>query len=575
MINTNKLSAELTALFSVDKWHKLTNQVRDYNPDIVVLVARKMPRLAEIFDSNFGNSVVVITDLAIPFCHQIFKNSRVAVIDDVINVGSTVDNARTQAMACGASTCHLFAIARKDHSCLIDLSEISLVDSEPMDESEYKDFVRQIPAAMQLVAKPYDLDFPVIKCVLRPPFNTAGDVTAWFKEHFGSQLHVHTTELEEKHELSRLTVDFPVFRGINLKARFYFDFKSHECNVVPIVIPTQFSLEQAYDKSTWPGTIWSVLVELLDSSPDGACLWREEPLARGELFVHSLAFARKVLSETGEVIAMKGVFPFSVKDAGLLFGPTMVTRVIAINEDMELQPCDLNIGLLESVDDQCADEPFSGHLTKVDREKIQHEGIDAIEQSDIGGAFQSLFEKLSSVVGATDVNHYSLSWPFSKEEVTIKPYLRLRVGFTFKDLLSFFELRVMRLLDTGTSARALVSVLLDHYIDSGALVPAIAKYDGVFYRVYRKGERDFRDEEMNRALYAWGCLEKPMSLTRFAKLQAILSFSSEVTTSLVPTALERGNVGYLPPTVVDQSGAEFGRFLLRSGKLTVATNESQ
>ncbi|MCP4129141.1 MAG: hypothetical protein GY753_19110 [Gammaproteobacteria bacterium] len=575
MLNTNNLSTELTSLFSVDKWRKLTNQVRDYSPDIVVLVARKMPRLAEVFDSNFGNSVVVITDLAIPFCHQIFKDSRVAVIDDVINVGSTVENARAQAMACGASACRLFAIARKDHSHPIDLSEMSLVDIEPMDESEYKDFVRQIPAALQLVAKPYDMDFPVLRCFLRPPFNTAGDVTAWFKERFGSRLHVLTTEREEKHDLSRLTVDFPILHGINLKARFYFDFKSRECNVVPIVIPAQFSLEQAYDKSTWPGMVWDVLVDLLNGAPGGACLWREEPLARGELFVHSLAFARKVLSESGEVIAMKGVFPFSAKDAELLFGPEMIRRVTAINEDKGLHPCDLNIALLESVDEQCADEPFSGHLTKVDCEKIQREGIDTIERSDIGGAFQSLFEKLSSAVGAVDVNHYSLSWPFCKEEVIDKPYLRLRIGFTFKDLLSFFELRVTRLLDTKISARALVSVLLDHYIDSGALVPAIAKYEGVFYRVYRKGESEFRDEEMNRALYAWSCLEQPMSLTRFAKLQAILSFSSEVTTSLVPTALERGNVGYLPPTVVDQSGAEFGRFLLRSGKLMVATNESQ
>jgi len=566
----HKFNSELAALFSVENWRMLAKHICDFRPDVVVLIARKMPRLAEVLQLHFGDHVVVISDLAIPFCHRIIHGKRVAIVDDVINYGSTMNNARTMIQACGASAYRLFALAAKDHSNSMDLPDFWLVSSDHMNESKYKDFVRQVPAALQLVSKPYDMDYPLFNCIVRPPFNSGSDVYGWFHERFGNRLHVLTTEREQTHGLSRLSVDFSEWEGTYLKARFYFDFNSGECNVVPMVIPAHFSNKVTYDRTTWAGAVWATLIELLGDAPIGTSLWREEPLARAELFVHSLAFARRVLSETNEVVTLGSALPFSHEDAILVFGPEVVSIILEMNEERELQFCDLDKEYFKNLGVHCTKNPFRDNLPAEELTRIEQNGNEMIEKGDLAGAFHSIFEGLAIATGATDANHYSLSWPFSSEEIVDKPYLRLRIGFTFKDLVSFFEPRISRFLRSSLSAQGLISAFLDHYIDSGSLVPAIANYGGVFYRIYRKGENNFWDEETNRTLYALKCLNEPLSLTRLAKLQAILSFTSEVSTTLVPEAFERGYVGVLPPSVVDRSGAEFGRFLLRIGKLKVS-----
>jgi hypothetical protein len=568
----NDINVELSLLFSMEKWQRLAHNVREYNPDVVVLVARKTPRLAEILGLSFGRAIV-ISDLAIPFCSNMLAGRRIAIIDDVINIGSTIDNARKQVIACHAESCVLFALAAKLRSNSIGFPDFQLVDEDPMNDVEYEEFVRQVPSALQLVPKPYDLDYPVCNCVIKPPFRRPGDICSWFTETFGRRLHILTTEREERFGFSRFTVDFPTTQGANLKARFYFDFTTNECNVVAMAIPAIFSQSSNYSETTYVGKIWRVLSSIASTAPAEACLWDKEPLARAELFVHSLSFCSTVLSEVSQVIGPKNSTYFSITDASYIFGPTVANQLSSILDD-----ADLEIGELDKVFSQTNlasnnNGPFWSHLQEDERELIKREAVKSIEQGDVDGAFHSLFEGLANVIGATNIQEYSLSWPFTKKEVLENPYLRLRIGFSFMDLLSFFEPKLSLLLDSRTTTRAIISALIDRYIDSGALVPTIANYNGCFYRVYRKGEGPFWVDEVNKALYAWKCIGKPLSLTRFTKLQAILSFSSEVTTSLVPNDLERGTVGFLPSTVIDQSGTEIGRYLLRTGKLKAVGNE--
>jgi hypothetical protein len=574
MTARHRFDAELSALFSIEKWKTLAKNVRDYLPDVVVLVARKTPRLAEVLQLDFGNAVV-ISDLAIPFCSSIFEDRRVAIVDDVINVGSTMDNARRQIDACGANSCRLFALAAKAHASSIKLPEVCLVDEDPMGDTEYDAFVRQVPSALQLVSKPYDLDYPLCNCTIRPPFSTPRDVCAWFMDTFGKRLHVQTTELEEKSNLARYSVDFPAAHGVNLKARFYFDFTARECNVVPMAIPGLLSRNISYSETTWAGAVWQVLSTSASTAPRGVSLWDGEPMARAELFVHSLAFSSTVLSAVNPVVALKTSTPFSLADTSVAFGPNVEEKIRSRSVGASLTSCELAERLRTSSSNGLDENPLWSQLDKAERKEIEDEAARNLKQGDLALAFHSLFEALARIVEATDARKYALQRPFSPEMVRENPYLRLRVGFSFSDIVSFFESRLSSLLDSMTPTKALVSELLDHYIDSGALVPAIANYGGQLYRVYRKGENQFWDEETNRALYAWQCLGEPLSLTRFAKLQAILSFSSEVATTLVPSAFERGNVGILPPSVVDRSGPEFGHFLLRSGKLKAARNEPQ
>src|SRR5947209_13726773 len=71
-------------------WRSLISRVRGFDPDVAVLIARKMPRLAECFGFSLGPRAIVVSDLAIPFVHGLLAGARVAVLDDVVNVGSTI-----------------------------------------------------------------------------------------------------------------------------------------------------------------------------------------------------------------------------------------------------------------------------------------------------------------------------------------------------------------------------------------------------------------------------------------------------------------------------------------------------
>ena len=574
MTDRKIIESELSSLLSLENWKALARAVCRYDAEIVVLVARKMPRLMEILDLSFPRGSTVLTDLAIPFSHQLFKDKRVAIVDDIINVGTTMGNAQQQAEACGAAQCKLFALGARKHSNRIPLSELLLVEQDPMEESEYAEFVRHVPAALQLISKPYDMDFPVVECFLRPPFRDRDNIWAWFSGRFGDRAHLLTSGLEERIGLVRISVDFPAGPGANLKARLYFDTSAGTCNVIPMAVPPRFSFNPAYAENSWPGTVWNILSNLASGTPAGAALWVEEPLARAELFVHSLAFVSEVLRETSEILAVQDPLPFSLEDASLAFGPGFARAIADAHELDTHTKTDLDERIFRSSKPAAEGEPLRSNMPKEHLEKIESQSKKLAECGDWSGAFCALFESLSDAVGAANVSSYKLNWPFNADIVKDKPYLRLRVGYSFKDLVSFFQTTCSRFIESALPIRSIVSILLDQFIDSGALVPAIANYNGSYYRVYRKGENEFWEKEVNRVLYAWQCCERPLSLTRFAKLQAILAFSAEASTSVVPDVMERGNVGYLPPSVVDRSGAEIGRLLLRTGKLKVAKDES-
>jgi hypothetical protein len=185
--------------------------------------------------------------------------------------------------------------------------------------------------------------------------------------------------------------------------------------------------------------------------------------------------------------------------------------------------------------------------------------------------FSVVFNELACVVGASDSSAYSLEWPYSKREILEEPYLRLRIGLTFEDIVSLYQ----AVLDsdhqtTDVQLRANVSALLDHAIDEGAVVPTLARYGEHFYRVFRKGETDPRDRAIDRVLYAWESSKRPMSLTRFTKINAILSFAEEIPQIFSPDLFTRGNVAVIEPGVLDLEPAEIARYLLKSGRLKKA-----
>ena len=186
-----------------------------------------------------------------------------------------------------------------------------------------------------------------------------------------------------------------------------------------------------------------------------------------------------------------------------------------------------------------------------------------------------LFEALGHAVGADDPEAYSLDAPFSRADIRENPYLRLRIGFTYRDILALFEQHwTPRWSGSEIDADGLVSMLIDLFIDQGAIVPTFTLDKDSCRRVYRKGEANrAHDDEVERLHFALTRLpdDKYRDIidrhrTRVAKIVAIMAFAGRTGNTVSAGPLERGTVGMLMPSVVERNAFELTGYMRRIGK---------
>ena len=152
---------------------------------MVILIAQKMPRLAELLQLDFGPGCVVMSDLAIPFTSRLLCGARVAIVDDLVNVGTTIRRSAEMATACGAGEIRLFAAGYRRAMSVSENPHISMDLGDEFSDDAYSSIVDSLPQRLHQLAKPYDLEFPVIPCRLNPPYSNAVDVVNWLRSRFG------------------------------------------------------------------------------------------------------------------------------------------------------------------------------------------------------------------------------------------------------------------------------------------------------------------------------------------------------------------------------------------------------
>lgn len=308
------------------------------------------------------------------------------------------------------------------------------------------------------------------------------------------------------------------------------------------------------------------LEQALQGSPRTSGIAEAEPLARAWLFVRSLDFGLAEIDRLSEVLRLP-TRPFSTRDAGVLFGPSVRDET----------PLSSLVGANPITSSNPPEAQSRGSLTSLFWENVlASPSLGLIERvrgvlpgrPDAVRLFEATFQLLSELLGASSAADYSLTWPYSTEEVRINPYLRLRAGPTFFDLVSWY--RLICPLDHPrheSTSRHIVSAVLDYLIDSGAVVPTLAWYDGHLHRVYRKGEPGARDAAMDRIIYAWEAFAKPLPRTRAAKINAVLAFSSRLAEVSLPQTIERGNVATLQQTLLDVDSEEIIKYARDIGRL--------
>jgi hypothetical protein len=542
-------------LASSAEWNRLAAIVRDFAPDVVVLVARKMPRVAECFELRFGEQAKVITDLGIPFSHELIRAARVAIIDDVVNVGSTLHHARECVSACGAAQSALFAFGTRGATSRIT-PEVRYLRQTPLSDAEYRNLVTEVALTIRGLPKPYDVEFPIIPCVLRPPLRTSRHVLSWLREHRGIRT---THDLSVDSSVGRITLDHFGQEAGNFKLRFYIDERTAKCNIVPFAIPSRSTIPELRHATSKRLKI--ALANALAETPPGSSLNAEGPVFRANLFLQSLDWGLTAIADLAEIFGLAAAEQFSIPDACLLFGT-------AINADATVTPAATMLSTLGTpAKENESGERLSPFVERIATSCFLADVRECATSGEEHSLFAAIFQVLAERVGASDPSSYSIEWPYSRSEVEKSPYLRLRIGPTFDDVV-----HLIRELTQSASVERLplenfVSALLDFAIDSGAVVPTVARYDGRCYRVYRQGEIDFRDRVADRVVYALHHHKKPMALTRIAKINAILAYSAGVEPVMWPVTLVRGNAASLQETYIDEQGPEMAQYLRDIGRL--------
>lgn len=533
-------------------WDRLSARVREFDPGVVVLVARKAPRIREALCLDFGASPLVISDLAIPFVGEYLRGARVAIVDDVVNVGSTIQNALRALALHGATECKAFALA---HSAACDALEGLEVyyDSEvPLDREGLRSLAWQTPETLQQLARPYDLDFPIIECSFRSPLRSFTELYAALGERFpDGRVYDLTTRAGSRRGIRRFAIDSVQLPAVHRKVRFYVDEEREICRLVPIQVASALSSGPPRLRYAWPAYVWDAVAAGL--SPETS----QRPLARLRLFVDSLDYGLDFLAECENLLMPVSDTAFDIDDAELIFGPKVrrtrrVHRFLPYTRGEPVER-DSTSEVAVSPFFECADR-----AGLVEALRLENSGDDPQT------AFMRIFERVASLVGAKDPTKYQLRWPYTAAEVLADPYLRLCVGPTFFDLVELVLYACPQLGNIEMSRRE-VTRLLDRFVDNGGVVPTTAIYEGVVYRIYREGEAGLRDPISDRTLFAWEQFGKPLSLTRVTKLLTFLNYSDDEPGAQIRSD-DRGNTFNYRGTVLDDN-TEVSRYLLRTDRL--------
>ncbi len=541
------------------RWDLLAQKVRAFQPSVVVLIARKAPRIAQALELDFGPSALVISDLAIPFCRAELKGARVAIVDDIVNVGSTLLRAREAVVDAGAAQAHAFAIADKGSEARLEgLADLTLADPVVLDDLTRDVLTAEIPDRLQRLGLPYDLDFPVLACRV-PRAESSFDYLrdALVERYGGGQLYDLTTPAGAEADVQRMTVDLSEPFSVPTKVRIYLNGHTQRCALAPIKLPTPIATQPPENK--WASRYWHAL---------GANEIDEEARGRLRLFLDSLVVGLSFVSRNSDLFSCDIEAPFVASQTELIFGPRAksAARTLAgwpsvswvVDNDKEVETAGSK--------GRASCSPFLAAARETGL-------IDAIGDRIEGDAdelsvFIAFFNILAEWVGADDPSKFRLEKPVSPSEVEAVPYRRLRIGPTFVDLATIIDEFVPRL--SSREAWMIVSRLLDRFVDDGGVVPTTAAYGDHLYRIYRKGERDPRDRASLRTRRAWDASKKALSLTRASKLLTILAFSEDTAaTDVQVKTVERGNVFCHAGTVLHDE-AEIAHRLRRTGQLEEA-----
>lgn len=498
------------------KWNLLKNAILKYDPHVVILLARRSPRFFELFDwEKDFQGIEVISDFAVPFiADKITPDTKVAIIDDSLNHGTTLLNLcnkitplsknihvfvyglatpiKDEPKVNGIKFSNIYQIIdantkkeTKDNSLFYSKeSSFSLSYIMPLSKSDstnhdngYESFSYTIPSVITLLSKPYEVEFPVFYASYKDSDYDASLIYSCLRDQLQEKANIHDVSSLDRVNLGLFRISIDLIEGVqdtaNYKLRLFLDDYAKTVAIVPMATGFQApKAQQCFDIKA----IYKDYKEKLDTyyfslekekTVDDLFykLLRTDTQARFNQFASSFEFGLCTMSILKEFFDLTKL-SLSNYDTGMLFGKDFANKIqqipFTVNKDFAIQSQE-SVSEAENVNTY-----FNESLTTNSSQK------ECMTRDDI---FIEFFNKINSDK-STNVIKANPSYP----------YLRLRQGPSFREMLNLFKEGWNKRLHakyTSEECRSYLSRILDDAIDAGSLVPTF-NLDGE--RIYRSGE---------------------------------------------------------------------------------------
>lgn len=516
---------------SQEKWRQFGRAMTDGAPDVIVAIARKMPRVLERTGLTGNSPCPIVSERALPWLvGDLAREARLTFCDDVLNYGTTLAHHVQYVRSHGLNDVRVAVFARhaghRDTHESLGFAEPTTFSITAFDDEYYHEFETALPLELAALGKPYDLDFPIIEVpLLDPPAHTGSEWLAWLKEHFDS-VHDLTTPAHRKAGVLAFTIVAPYVATsastdvLNAKLRLYIT-SSKVLRVVPIAIAACSA--SALETYTFPDArLQDVWKRLLPYAAPGA-VFALEPLYALWLYLHSLDYARPFIT-TLQATPGFGPPTLSFTDLCFLYGQPFARELKPRLEAIMMTPREAATGVAPPLP-----AIVKSALVNDIIQQLCAEGYEGSPGPDV----------IRATMRALD----SITRPANKHDLA---YARLRIGLPLGDLW-----QIVRAVsnDRYRDKFEYVSFLLDYHVDIGAVVPVIEQIGDTYYRSYRGGEAT----PLEFAAFAHDALrwhdryfpDTPLTLTAFTKMLSALAIFHEGKLPLRPVFEFHGSVPYL------------------------------
>ena len=488
------VTSELSLLNKTD-WIDFRDAVfsRTDKADLIVAIARKMPRLLEYLD-YIGQSIPpIVTERALPWISNAeLRRIHARFCDDVLNVGTTASHYTDYALNRGLKRASIVVYARReqhqDRKEQNKLSKHGLKVFESFNEESYWRFETALPQLLLSTGKPYDLDFPIISLPISDS-DASRSVEEWLSllRRLYPSVNNLTTPSQRRAGVASFSLIEPLKISLGsftdaydkrhppiVKIRLYIDTNQKTLHIVPMCIPAFQSVSLQSSTVITDPDLNNLYLNLRKRFNDGSP-FPLEPLYNLVIYLISHEYGRLFLSKFKQLLEhLDDRKPtLSTTDLCFIFGKNVALELQDFLGERLLQ----DTTLIPIRDTELVSPPFEKPLNlDLVKEVVEKLRKRKYECCPVTVLIRESLRILDKIVEAND-----------PKDIHMTDYSRLRTGFSLCDL---WWIAQEICTDDDKPQYEEMSFLLDYYVDLGVIVPVVGLVDKSYCRVYRRGEAD-------------------------------------------------------------------------------------